>query len=581
MTDTPRFNAFLAEAVPAAWSEFAFFHRKKNPEKEQRAEIARLWREKAVLAESGDSSRGSWIACPSGIPVDRFVGSGYLPYAIADVPTDVLLNFVLATRTGTPAGEPTYRMPSATYWEAKKNPKSQTMVCFKPAFVECAGMQVLNVSATGFKTVRAGFPSRKASAVFSETSPGTYENVGYRIPEAGDVVKEPPVRNARPRLPWTPMRPESSGPMDSKVGFVHWLVGEINASGMAKLEPAPIDSRPVKELVGRRGMTSHLDKSKLVEAIFSSLGTREIHLYDRRTEADNLGSWDLFSRTMAKACEGLGLSVTDRGTSPYVDTSAQVFVAIDREEAFDDDGDVDTKPAAVASFPRPVQCFTGEIVTRPSDDAEYEISPAAVLVMLANSVLKDEVASRRLIMPREWLATDFTGSVEDYVFCDGFADGEDKIFLGIRIARDGSLEFLEEPTEGRLYENVIGRNLAPVFRRLPSDPPRADFLGAVEIVTTPVRALPLFTKKGMSGHFTGVRVVERLRSYYSSGSDNPKSLKVEKALVLRQVERVGGTSAQDLEMMAGFCVDPTVRLNAATVWPAPYKLLREYFAAKP
>lgn len=75
--------------------------------------------------------------------------------------------------------------------------------------------------------------------------------------------------------------------------------------------------------------------------------------------------------------------------------------------------------------------------------------------------------------------------------------------------------------------------------------------------------------------------MERLRAYYSSGSDNPKSLKVEKALVLRQVERVGGTSAQDLEMMAGFCVDPTVRLNAATVWPAPYKLLREYFAAKP
>lgn len=580
MTDTPRFNAFLADVRPDAWSGFAFFHRRKNPEKEQRAEIARLWREKTVLAESGDSSRGSWIACPSGIPDDRLAGSGYLPCAIAAVPTDVLLNFVLATKTGTPAGELTYRMPSATYWEAKRNSKSQTMVCFKPAFVECAGMQVLNVSATGFKTVRAGFPSRKASAVFSETSSGTYENVGYRIPEAGDVVKETPVRNARPRLPWTPMRPESSGPMDSKVGFVHWLVGEINASGMAKLEPASIDSRPVKELVGRRGMTSHLDKGKLLEAIFCSLGTREIHLYDRRTEADNLGAWELFSSTMAKACEGLGLSVTDWGTSPYVETVAQVFVAIDREEAFDDDGEADTKPAAVASFPRPVQCFTGDIVTKPSEDAGYEISPAAVLVMLANSVLKDEVASKRLIMPREWVAADFTGSVEDYVFCDAFAVGEDKIFAGLRVSRDGGLEFLEEPTEGRLYESVVAQKLTPVFRRQPSDPTRADFLGAVEIVTSPVRALPLFTKKGMSGHFTGVRVVEGLGAYYSSGSDNPKSLKVEKALVLRQVVRVGGPSERDLEMMAGFCVDPTVRLNAATVWPAPYKLLREYFAAR-
>lgn len=580
MNETPRFNAFLAEPHPDAWSEFAFFHRRKNPEKEQRAEIARLWREKAVLAESGDSSRGSWVACPSGTPADRIAGYGYLPCAIGTVPTDVLLNFVLATRAGTPAGEPTYRMPSARYWEAKRNPKSQTMVCFKPAFVECAGMQVLSVSATGFKTVRAGYPSKKASAVFSETSPGTYDNVGYRIPDAGDVVKETPVRNARPRLPWTPMRPESSGPMDSKVGFVRWLVGEINASGMLRLEAAPIDSRPVKELVGRRGMTSHLDKGKLVEAIFSSLGTREIHLYDRRTEADDLGAWGLFSTSMAKACEGLGLSVTDHGNARYVETTAQVFVAIDREEAFDEDGDGDTKPAAVASFPRPVQCFTGEIVTRPTEDSEYEIQPAAVLVMLANSVLKDEVAARRLIMPREWVATDFTGSVDDYVFCDGFADGEDKIFVGIRIDRDGCLEFLEEPTEGRLYENVLARKLTPVFRRLPSDAPRTQFVGAVEIVTTPVRALPLLTKKGMSGHFTGVRVVERLGAYYSSGSDNPKSLKVEKSLVLRQVERVGGTSERDLEMMAGFCVDPTVRLNAATVWPAPYKLLREYFAAK-
>lgn len=580
MNETPRFNAFTAKVRPGAWTGFAFFHRRKNPEKEQRAEIARLWRDKAVLAESGDASRGSWIACPSGTPADGFAAHGYLPCATGAVPTDVLLNFVLATKAGTPAGEPTYRMASATYWEAKRNPKSQTMVCFRPEFVECAGMQVLNVSATGFKKVRTGFSSKKASAIFSETSPGRYENVGYRIPEAGDVIKEPPVRNARPRLPWTPMRPESSGPMDSKVAFVCWLVGEINASGMASLEAAPIESRPVKELVGRRGMTSHLDKSKLVEAIFSSLGSREIHLYDRRTEADNFGAWELFSVSMAKACEGFGLTVADRGTSPYEETAAQVFVAIDREEAFDEDGDADTKPAAVASFPRPVQCFTGEIIARPSEDAEYEIATAAILVMLANSVLKDEVASRRLIMPREWLVADFTGSVDDYVFCDAFAEGEDKVFAGLRIDRDGGLEFLEEQTEGRLYESVLARNLTPVFRRLPSEHSRSDFVGAVEILTTPVRALPLLTKKGMSGHFTGVRVVEQLGAYYSSGSDNPKSLKVEKSLVLRQVSRVGGTPEHDLEMMAGFCVDPTVRINAATVWPAPYKLLREYFAAR-
>ena len=580
MNETPRFNAFSSEVHPGAWSGFSFFHRRKAPEKEQRAEISRLWRARTVLAESGDVSRGSWIACPAGTPPEILAPSGYLPCAIGAVPPDVLLNFVLATKVGTPAGETTYRMASATYWEAKRNAKSQTMVCFKPEFVEFSGMQVLNVSATGFKMVRPGYSSKKASAVFSETSPGTFENAGYRIPEAGDVVKEPPVRNARPRLPWTPMRPEGSGPMDSKVGFVRWLVCEINASGMVSLEEVPIESRPVKELVGRRGMTSHLDKSNLVDAVLSVLGSREVHLYDRRTEADNLGEWVLFSGAVAKSCAGLGLSVSDHGTSPYVETGVPVFVAIDREEAFDEEDD-DTKPAAVASFPRPVQCFTGEILARPSEGADYEIAPAAVLVMLANSVLKDEVAARQLLMPREWVVADFTGSVGDYVFCEAFADGEDKVFAGIRVDPDGGLEFLEEPTEGRLYETVAGRNLTPVFRRLHSDPPRRDYPGAVEIVTTPVRALPLFLKKGMSGHFTGVRVVERLGAYYSSGSDNPKSLKVEKSLVLRQVGRVGGASARDLEMIAGFCVDPTVRLNSATVWPAPYKLLREYFASRP
>ena len=53
------------------------------------------------------------------------------------------------------------------------------------------------------------------------------------------------------------------------------------------------------------------------------------------------------------------------------------------------------------------------------------------------------------------VAADFTGSVEDYVFCDASAVGEDKIFAGLRVSRDGSLEFLEEPTEGEIVVDGI------------------------------------------------------------------------------------------------------------------------------
>lgn len=577
MIETPRFNVFRTQVNANAWSGYSIFHRKQPPEKELRAEIARLWRGKAILAESGDSQRGSWILCTEPTP-DKRPDLSYTSCPVDSVPEDILLNFILTARIDAPGGEPLYRTPSNKYWEAKKNTKSQTMVCFRPEFRPFANMQVLNVSATGFKVAHPGFASRKAVSVFTVGSDGNFESKGYRIPESGEIIKDPPVRNARPRLPWTPMYPEKSGPMDSKVGFISWLVTEINKSGLVTLDPVEIESRPIKELVGRRGMTSHLDKGKLLEAILSSIESTEIHLYDRRTEADNLGAWPVFVSAMRRASEGFGLSVTDRGTDPYAEAEALVFAAIDREAMFNEEGEVDTKPIAVASFPRPVQCFTGEIISKLSDSEDYEIPPSVVLVMLANAILKEEVSKRHLIMPREWLISGLTGSVGDYVFCDGFEVGEDKRFVGIRIDGGGSLEFLEEPTEGRLYETVRRRNLTPVFRRLESDPRRTEFTDAVEIRNTPTRALPLMTKKGMSGHFTGVRVVESLSAYYASGSDNPKSLKVEKALVLRQVERIGGDSNFDLEMMAGFCVDPSVRINAASVWPAPYKLLREYIS---
>ena len=67
-----------------------------------------------------------------------------------------------------------------------------------------------------------------------------------------------------------------------------------------------------------------------------------------------------------------------------------------------------------------------------------------------------------------------------------------------------------------------------------------------------------------------------INSYYSGGADRPGQGSIEKSLVIRQVRRIGGNKDDDLGIIAGFCVDPTIRINTATVYPAPFKMITEY-----
>lgn len=118
----------------------------------------------------------------------------------------------------------------------------------------------------------------------------------------------------------------------------------------------------------------------------------------------------------------------------------------------------------------------------------------------------------------------------------------------------------------------------PVFKRDQGDTSLGNWPGVIVVADTPIKALPLLLRQDVTAHFSGVRVVEELNAYYAAGAERPGPGKVEKAVVLRQVGCAAGLRLLDLAFVAGCCVDPTVRIHAATVWPAPVKLIRKYMA---
>lgn len=565
------FNAFDLVVFPEAWTEYSIYRRHGKIDKALRAEIARLWREGKVISEFTEKEE-SWIISsqPDFPEVEQ---RGYRKDSINSAPLSVALSYVITMKSGTPAGANVYLGPNRKMWEAKRNEVRGTMICLRPSFSVWERRVVINVSATALK-VAGDEKRRNPVQVFVHRESNTFASDGYRFPARGEVVQEPPLMNAKVSIPWTPIAP-CGAPLASKVDLLHWLLDQANQSGMVAIRPANLEATPARFVLGARGQDSKLKKAKLKEAILAAIPARLIHLYDRRSDADNSVPWPLLADLMRNAVSELGFEIVDHARDLYQDFDGPIFVAIDRQDVFDED-DEDTKPAVVASFPRPVQCWSSDIV---SEDKESNavISEATVLVMLANQVMKLEVAGHQLMMPRDWLEESLLGSVSHYVFCDEFDFGEDVISLGIQVKSSGMLQFFEAPSRGLLYETVVEKGLTPVFRiqtekdRLPTD-----FGQAIEIRTLDVRALPFLSRDGMTQHYSGVRLLSDNGCYYASGSERPARVKVERALVLRHVSRVGDQQDSDLEMMAGLCVDPTIRINAATVWPAPFKLLREY-----
>ncbi|MGE8454637.1 MAG: hypothetical protein ACN6OP_29305 [Pseudomonadales bacterium] len=572
MTTELYFNAFHAEVDVSRWRGLSVKQRVSRSDKFLRAEIARRWRAGEVLAEvsEGDSS---WILHRDTEPA-VLADHAYRVVPIDVVPAAVLLNFYLLLHAPAAGSRAVFVGTGYKLWEARRSRDGERRDCLAPRFRMWGQLVVVNVAATSVRTAPANVA--RALPVYGNVEGVIHRSVGYRVPKAGELVRDPPAKGAKTRIAWTPSLAEA-GPLAAKATFLHWLVSQINADGFVRLTPRRFESTPLKAWIGARGQDAKLKKAKLIRAIELALPERNVALYDRRTDASERVGWLTIVRALRTVASRFGMTVTDRGTRLHNGSDAAVFVAIDAEALFADDETLDTKQAAVASFPGPVQCFSQSIVEDDSDSVE-SVAESVFLVMLANVLIKQEVVGKHLLLHREWVAQAATMDIEQYFFCERFVFGEEAIYVGLRVSASGALDFTESRALPKLINVAEERGLTPVFKCNPGDQSLQKWPGAIAVADTPIKALPLLSRQDMTSHFTGLRVVEELNAYYAAGAERPGPGKIEKAVVLRHVSRGSGLSPQDLAFVAGCCVDPTVRLHAATVWPAPFKLIREYTA---
>lgn len=572
MTKSLYFNAFHAEVNVSGWQGLSVKQRLARSDKFLRAEIARRWRAGELLAEvsEGDSS---WILHRDTEPA-VLAEYAYRAVPLEAVPAAVLLNFYLVLHAPAAGSRAVFVGTSYKLWEARRSRNGERRDCLAPRFSMWGELVVVNVAATSVRTASASLA--RALPVYGNAEGVIHRSVGYRVPRAGELVRDPPAKGVKTRIAWTPSLAEA-GPLAAKATFLCWLVEQVNADGFLQLSPRRFETASLKTWIGARGQDAKLKKAKLISAIELALPERKVAVYDRRTDASERVGWPIIVRALQTVGSRFGMTVTDRGTRPYKVGDAVVFLAIDAEALFADDETLDTKPAAVASFPCPVQCFSQSIVEDDADSVE-SVAESVFLVMLANVLIKQEVVGKHLLLHREWVGHAATTDIEKYLFCERFVHGEGAIYVGLRVSASGALDFTESRTLPKLLNVAEQRGLTPVFKCKPGDPSLEKSPGVIAVGDTPVKALPLLSRQDMTAHFTGVRVVEELSAYYAAGAERPGPGKVEKATVLRQVRRAAGLRPEDLLLIAGCCVDPTVRLHAATVWPAPFKLVREYMA---
>ena len=573
MSNTIYFNAFNVRINSVKWHEFVIKRRSGKIDKQIRTEIGRLWRDGLVLAESTGSGY-SWLLLRK-MDIDVLSSHAYIEVPFGSVPPSVILNFYVITRSESAGSRAVFVAPTKKYWEARRSKKEDLRYCLYPQFSMWQETLIVNVSATCIRTANA--KHKKAFQVFESNDSMVHKSVGYRVPKDGEIIKDPPAKGAKVRIPWSPTNSDA-GPLASKMNFLSWLMSDINISGIASLVPIRFDCIPLKLLIGARGQDAKVTKKKMIQAITSVRPTNTVDIYDRRTEAGNHVSWDLIIAAMRRTAIRFGIEIKDLGSSPHQPGLSPVFVAIDSEDVFETE-DIDTKAAAVAGFFGPVQCFSSGILKESENEVD-EVVESVFLVMMTNFYIKLEVAESRLLMHREWACQTITGSVSDYMFCERFEIGENALYVGLHISTSGELTFTGFNSLPNLFSIFINRQTIPVFKLNQGDPSLEQWPGTIVIQDTPVKALPLLSREDMTPHFSGVRIIKALNCYYAGGAERPSSGKVEKALVLRQVTRIGGNNENDLEIMAGFCVDPTVRVHAATVWPAPFKLIREYVTMK-
>ncbi|MBC8641174.1 hypothetical protein IAG25_30600 [Caballeronia sp. EK] len=571
------FNALCAEIELSKWQGFAVKQRLTRADKGLRSEIARRWRTGEVLAEISDGEI-SWILHRD-TETDVLADYAFRAVSLDIVPAAVMLNFYLVMFASAGGSRGVFVGPSYKLWEARRNRGGDQRVCLCPRFDKWGELVTVNVAATSVRT--ASPKMAKAVPVFDNAEGVVHRSVGHRMPRAGELVRDPPAKGAKVGIPWIP-NSSDAGPLASKAAFLHWLVGQINDDAFARLAPRRLEGEPVKVWIGARGQDAKLKKEKLIHTLECALPARNVAVYDRRTDAGDRLAWPTIVHALRKTASRFGMTVTDRGTLAQDINDVAVFIAIDAKDLFAEDESEDTKPAAVASFHGPVQCFSQSIVDEIVDDAATSavtVAQPTFLVMLANVLIKHEVCDKQLLLHRQWVVRSATADVGHYLFCERFDGGEESLYVGVHVTASGALNFIESRALPKLLAEAKQRGLISIWKRKPGDPSLSKWPTAIEVADTPVKALPLLSRHDMTAHFSGVRVVSELNAYYAAGAERPGPGKVEKAVILRQVIRANGRRQHDdLAFIAGCCVDPTVRLHAATVWPGPFKLIREYMA---
>lgn len=557
------FNVFDVRIEEGFWERYFYFIFSGVMDKDAKSEVAKRWRDgdfialsyydNACVILSDNPSVGRELLR---LQFSRCELCSLHPVHIITFAATVMLNSTEAVAN--------IRESGRRFWGIKEKKKNNSVVALYPSFFGIGNERVcIDISATTFQIAGAE-ELLKSRQVYTQEQPGQWRSAGFRPPLAGEMVRRPERRNSRIQVEWAPSA--DRGPLCSKLSFLHWVVEELNATKSVTISPAKLSPTPLKSMVDW-AHKSAVSKQKMANAATGWLpfDRREIHLYDRRTAVDQYAAWHDIVSALEASAKKYGLTVVDFAQSDFASLGGNpVFVAIDNEDFFSSEEE-DSKPHAVASTGMSVQCFSSKIVIEDSS-----ISEATFLLMLSNAAIKREVEQRALVMYRPW-----TDIASKYLFGERFVVGEDACYVGVKISEDGTMEFFVKNSFDQLYYCATDNRVTPIFK-ISDTNYLPNLAGAILVFSSHAKALPLRSRDGMSEHFTGIRILLDEQMYYSAGVERPAKTKVERALVLRKVQRVGIAKTDDVVRVASFCLDPCIRVGAASAWPGPFKLLREY-----
>lgn len=552
------FNLFKPVFDASKFKDFVFKKRNTATDKNLRKELGRLWRDGSILAYfSGkaisyhSSSDSEWIVVRKK-QKEILVERAFVEQPFEKVPASVILTAMAAMVIDGFV----FEGPSRRYW-GKRSSTFKSMTCVSPTFTDWDGYVAIDATVSKF-----GKASSQTKAETFKENGSSFRSDGYRLATVGDTIRISN-KNFRASMAWIGGK---NGKFEYKTAFLEWFVSELENTGMVKMNHVSLSPSNLKSMIGDAGAKKHLAKDKTVLSINGM--KIDVELYNRTTI-----SWeDSWSRIVSRVEDGmralgLNVNVLDVGRSES-DSANYALVAIDAKDDFEEDEE-DTKPQAVSGFSKPVQCFTSKVM---GDDKALE---SAILIMMANLIMKYEIQNGKLMVERIWL-NEWTSKkmfCEERIRKEGSEILCEILCLNVKLNGDISFKIFKTECEAEDYAKDVG--LSPIFK----DPDEKMDLNStsIRITDSPLKVLPLIDRAGMTSHFTGIQIVEDLNCYFSGSMSRPNGKSsVKKALIAREVKCGDGVSVSDLTGVAATCVDPLVKIASGLAWPAPFKLLAEF-----